>query len=479
MEAIPRHGAYGTRAPGVLLPLVPAVIPQIELPVALRNASAGAYTFIAGVWGGLKESMTEDDLAKLSDRLNKAMALTVVFPPIFAAGAVVGVKNDIVGFFEAIKALFTGGLGDLLASLDDVVAVLVSEDAGPFGLRAGLEFGRAFGQELVEASQMGLVEFTYKLGRLVGPMVIYTILSLLGFPEFIGAVIGARLAEVLGPLLENEPRLARMLQKIVARLTRPPRRPPMLGPAAAERSAAEKAVVSEADKAAGAAVPKAGAEPPAAPATVEPKPPTPAGEVKNPPAAETKTPTTGGEGPEDIRVSQEEYEKALGRHAFLVHYLDPVMSKLDEIAELTAKMLVEGKPVVPGVDPAKYSARFLELMKSGNTTLAGTYFHNAAAEIGAQMAKQMPAGYELLVEETIQAGKGGSRLDVLIKGPGDVWIEVDWKTTGKSAFSLAARKEMAKHSAQVLANFGQVLAQQESRSWMDFVRPLLANSPSK
>lgn len=264
IEAIPRHGPYGTRAPGVLFPLLPAALPKIDVPVALRNAAAGAYTFIAGVWGGLKESVTGDDLIKLADRLNKAVALTVIFPPIFAAGAVVGVKNDIVSLFEAIKGLFTGGLGDLLASVDEVVGILVSEDAGPFGLRAGLEFGRAFGHDLVEASQMGIVEFTYTLGRLVGPTIIYTILTLVGFPEFIGAAIGTRLAEVLGPLLENEPRLARLLEKLVARMTRPPRRRPMLGPAG-ERAATEKTVVSEAEKAAGAAAQKPAAGRPLGP----------------------------------------------------------------------------------------------------------------------------------------------------------------------------------------------------------------------
>lgn len=76
-------------------------------------------------------------------------------------------------------------------------------------------------------------------------------------------------------------------------------------------------------------------------------------------------------------------------------------------------------------------------------------------------------------ERTIQAGLGGSRADILIRGPAGEIIEYDWKTTGRSAISSQSRREMARHAGQITSNIGGTLTTQESKSWVDFVRPLL------
>ena len=73
----------------------------------------------------------------------------------------------------------------------------------------------------------------------------------------------------------------------------------------------------------------------------------------------------------------------------------------------------------------------------------------------------------------MKAGKGGSRLDIFMTGPAGEIVEFDWKTTGKSALSSGSVKEMAKHAGEVRVKVGGQLTTQQSRSWMDYVRPLL------
>jgi Domain of unknown function (DUF4157) len=168
-------------------------------------------------------------------------------------------------------------------------------------------------------------------------------------------------------------------------------------------------------------------------------------------------------GAEEVRLSQAEYEAAL-KAVFPSHYADNVARLVDEIGQNAATRAV-GNP------------KFVQAMKDGDMTLAGTLFHSAAADAVEDAAKAssdlIPKGWTLEAEKTIQAGKGGSRADVLLQGPGSDVVEFDWKTTGKSALSYGSRKEMERHAGQIAVKLGGKLTTQQSRSWMDYVRPLL------
>jgi hypothetical protein len=76
---------------------------------------------------------------------------------------------------------------------------------------------------------------------------------------------------------------------------------------------------------------------------------------------------------------------------------------------------------------------------------------------------------------TVQSGAGGSRLDILLRDPGGTQIEIDWKTTGRSALRIGSLREMTRHAAQTAANLGTPTGEQLSKSWTDFLRPLLPN----
>jgi hypothetical protein len=110
-------------------------------------------------------------------------------------------------------------------------------------------------------------------------------------------------------------------------------------------------------------------------------------------------------------------------------------------------------------------------MNAGNVTLAGTFFHSAAAAVANGLPPgSLPPGWTLRAEDVVQAGAGGSRIDLLFRGPNNARIEVDWKTTGISALSTGSRAEMVRHQGQIITNLGGTLDAQQSRSWMQIVR---------
>jgi hypothetical protein len=217
----------------------------------------------------------------------------------------------------------------------------------------------------------------------------------------------------------------------------------------------------------------AGAPVPAQPAAIAPVTPEPAGALvpvkpqlpatataplaPSVPVPKALAPIAGAE---EVRVSPKQYETALG-HVLPGQALDVMMSTIEQTGQNTAAVLVK--------DPS-----FVSACENGNWTLAGTKFHAEAAIQGRALATKLPPGYSMRFELTVQAGKGGSRLDILGEGPG-LNLEVDWKTTERSAISYAARKEMAKHASQTATNLGLANTQQLSKSWVDFVRPYLPN----
>ena len=102
-------------------------------------------------------------------------------------------------------------------------------------------------------------------------------------------------------------------------------------------------------------------------------------------------------------------------------------------------------------------------------------FHaEAARQLRLIVASSSP-GFQIVAEDTIQAGKGGSRLDVTAIDPTGKHYDIDWKTTGRSALSNSSRSELQRHSVQYQINRGAQLDVQISKSWVDFVRPFIPN----
>jgi Domain of unknown function (DUF4157) len=211
------------------------------------------------------------------------------------------------------------------------------------------------------------------------------------------------------------------------------------------------------------------APPPRTPATVSSSQAAPSSVPSRPVAGTTSTraaaqPLVPIPGAQEVRVTPQQYQAALG-HTFPSHSFDFAYSLADSIGQQAAQV-------------AMANPRFVAAVQNGNMTLAGTFFHSAAATVARRLpASAVPAGWRLQPEFTIQAGRGGSRADILLRGPNGEIFEFDWKTSGPSALSTGSRREMQRHAGQITANIGGNLSRQESRSWIDFVRTLWPNAP--
>lgn len=170
-------------------------------------------------------------------------------------------------------------------------------------------------------------------------------------------------------------------------------------------------------------------------------------------------------GAQVVQVSPEEYAARLG---FVTpqQYDDPVLQAVESAGQIAAAIL--SNPATPA------GARFIQACQNRNWALAGTLFHAEAAR-QLQAIAPMVAGVTITTEDTVQAGRGGSRLDVTAVDASGNHYDIDWKTTGRSAFSSKSRAELQRHATQYQANRGAPLNLQISKSWVDFVRSLIPN----
>ena len=86
-------------------------------------------------------------------------------------------------------------------------------------------------------------------------------------------------------------------------------------------------------------------------------------------------------------------------------------------------------------------ARFIQACQSRNWALAGTLFHAEAARQLRSIAPSL-AGIQITAEDVVQAGLGGSRLDVTAIDASGQHYDIDWETTGRSALTAKSRAEL-------------------------------------
>ncbi|HKC17432.1 MAG TPA: hypothetical protein VKC11_12075 [Steroidobacteraceae bacterium] len=166
------------------------------------------------------------------------------------------------------------------------------------------------------------------------------------------------------------------------------------------------------------------------------------------------------EGALETKLSETEYRAALGQ-VFPSQYVNRVARTVDAIGQRAALRVAQ-------------NPEFVAALQSGDRMTAGNIFHSAAAEeIGVLPSDALPPGWSITAEEVIRSGQGGSRTDVLLRGPQSEVVEFDWKTTGGSALIKKSRDQMIKHAGQITVKLGRSLTVQESRSWVDYVRPVL------
>lgn len=206
-----RHPHLGTPR-GLALPY--ATTATAASGAAIRNILTASDAFLRGVAKGVEQSVDASTARLLERQIAKSSILNAVFPVVFAAGAVAGIIKDVV---EGIKGIvqIVSNIDKIAAATEKLLAEIArdSEIAHAFGV----EVGKACGRDLTKMSNQNAVVFTFELGLLIGPLVLLTILAILGLPE----ALGARIIAGLLSILKKFPRLqsaVRTIGKLAMRL---------------------------------------------------------------------------------------------------------------------------------------------------------------------------------------------------------------------------------------------------------------------
>jgi uncharacterized protein DUF4157 len=153
----------------------------------------------------------------------KAFAANITDNPFFGPGFTLGAQagmlleaRDVI--FEILAAVMDpAAASSALRDSMEKFAALVDELCGPTGADVAEEIGRSVGQQLTaEIEELnkanGQFMFAFELGKVVGPSIIYTVLSLLGFEA---VVVGRLLHLAEGALtrLKSFAALARSLRR--------------------------------------------------------------------------------------------------------------------------------------------------------------------------------------------------------------------------------------------------------------------------
>ena len=185
-----------------------AVDAASQMVMKVTRASEALFR---GLSAGLKKSISADPALadRLSKKLLQSQLLNVVAPAVFASGAVVGIIRDIVktvtGIYELIK-----NFDQILKAVVDLIKAILNDEKAAFEL--GKLIGSKLGDEVKKLSKHGVIRFTYELGRLFGPMIVYAVLALTG----VGALAtAARIFKDLVKVLRQFPKIKKLLDALM------------------------------------------------------------------------------------------------------------------------------------------------------------------------------------------------------------------------------------------------------------------------
>ncbi len=186
-QLAPTHPYLGKGGVGLFPYTGAALSPIVTVGVKVVESAAA---FIQGIIEGLIEKLDRGDIEALAKKLAQSTMLNIVAPTVFAAGAVVGIVKDLVGTID-----FIVNFSEVVSSIGSFLEDLLTST------ELAREMGRAIGAEYAEQikkmSEKNVFAFTYDLGVLLGPTIVYTLLSLAGIPEAVAAKILPRIKAVL------------------------------------------------------------------------------------------------------------------------------------------------------------------------------------------------------------------------------------------------------------------------------------------
>ena len=206
MLELPRSGRLGYG-------LFPVTGVTLEALGALASSFAqSSNAFLSGLYAGLSAAqMSEGERQALQSNLAKSVVINVAFPVVFLSGTLVGIGRDAKDTItNTIEIL--GNFSEFVDQMGEFIGELLRDQE--LARTLGQEAGELFIDKIRGLATLDPVRFTFELGRLVGPTIVYTVLSLLGIPVIAGAILFGRLSSTLSRF----PRLLKVVEFIGKRL---------------------------------------------------------------------------------------------------------------------------------------------------------------------------------------------------------------------------------------------------------------------
>ncbi|MHC4268313.1 MAG: hypothetical protein ACYSTS_07590 [Planctomycetota bacterium] len=180
----------------------------------LKSIIRAARAFIKGLKAGLSRELTIGDIRSLTGKLGDSVILNAVLPVVFSSGAVAGIVKDVV---EAVKGLIElaanikeipAKIKEIAKAVEALISEMLKDPSAAFEL--GKQVGSQLASEIKSLLNMNVFNFTYELGKIVGPFIVYTLLAFFGVP--VG--LGVKAAVWFEKLLMKYPKLSRFVKKI-------------------------------------------------------------------------------------------------------------------------------------------------------------------------------------------------------------------------------------------------------------------------
>jgi Domain of unknown function (DUF4157) len=199
--------AFVTEDGGVLLPpgagqLFLHTGGEFEETMVSAAQNAGAFL------GGLMKGLSDADFAGLAKRLQSMAGLNAVFPLPFTIGALHGVGNELIDFARMFDPRQWKAME---AAAQETILMLSDPDGEELAALLGEEVGRTQAASLDQLLNKSLVTFAYEVGKLIGPIIVETLLA------FLGIEVGPlALIEKAVDLVKKAPRLTGVLGRMAA-----------------------------------------------------------------------------------------------------------------------------------------------------------------------------------------------------------------------------------------------------------------------
>jgi hypothetical protein len=160
-----------------------------------KSFARSSQAFLSGLYTGLSAAgMSEAEQRALRSNLAKSTVINITFPLVFLSGTAMGIGQDAKeAITSAVEIL--GNFTEFIDKMGEFIAELLGDQELAWTL--GQETGESFIDKIRELARLDPIRFTFELGRLTGPAVVYTILSFLGVSVVAGAVLFGRLSSAL------------------------------------------------------------------------------------------------------------------------------------------------------------------------------------------------------------------------------------------------------------------------------------------